>query len=172
MIDSAGARKPQNAAMTIMEYDPEGLILQVTKYNNKEKRKMLSWVYYKYQRDNDYKVIKQTGFDEEQKEIYRNELSYTDSSIVSDVYSMCDCPEKTMSKTGQRTLVFNSYGSKIREIIKDANDKLVSTHTWKYDEFGNEVEHIELLAASPEKLIKSKQIFEFKSDQAQVARKK
>lgn len=172
MIDSTGARKPQNSPMTIMEYDPDGLVLQVTKYNNKEKRKMLSWVYYKYQLDNDYKVIKQTGFDEEQKEIYRNELSYTDSSIVSDVYSMCDCPAKSIDKKEQRILVFNSYGSKVREIIKDANNNLVSTHTWKYDEFGNETEHVEVLAANPEKLIKSKQILEFKTEQAQAARKK
>jgi antitoxin component YwqK of YwqJK toxin-antitoxin module len=172
MIDSSGARKPQNAAMTMMEYDPDGLILQVTKYNNKEKRKMLSWVYYKYQLDNDYKVIKQTGFDEEQKEIYRNELSYTDSSIISDVYSMCDCPAKTIDKKEQRILVFNLYGSKTRELIKDANNNLISTHTWKYDDFGNEVEHVEVLASSPDKLIKSKQILEFKAEQAQAARKK
>jgi len=172
MIDSTGSRKPQNAAMTIMEYDPDGLVLQVTKYNNKEKRKMLSWVYYKYQLDNDYKVIKQTGFDEEQKEIYRNELSYTDSSIISTVFSVCDCPEKSMVKKEDRVLVFNSYGRKIREIIKDANDKLVSTHTWKYDEFGNEVEHQEVLTSDPSKLIKSKQILEFKAEQAQAVRKK
>lgn len=172
MIDSTGSRKPQNAAMTIMEYDPDGLVLQVTKYNNKEKRKMLSWVYYKYQLDNDYKVIKQTGYDEEQKEIYRNELTYTDSSIVSKVFSVCDCPEKTLIRNEERILVFNSYGRKTREIIKDANDKLVSTHTWKYDDFGNEVEHQEVLASDPSKLIKSKQILEFKVEQAQAVRKK
>jgi hypothetical protein len=68
--------------------------------NNKEKRKMLSWVYFKYQLDNDYKVIKQTGFNEEQQEIYRNELSYTDSSITSNEFKMCSCPEKTINKTG------------------------------------------------------------------------
>lgn len=172
LIDSTGSRKPQNAAMTIMEYDPDGLVLQVTTYNNKEKRKMLNWVYYKYQLDNDYKVIKQTGFDEEQKEIYRNELIYTDSSIISTVFSVCDCPEKSIVKTKERELVFNGYGSKTREIIKDANDKLVSTHTWKFDEFGNEVEHQEVLSAEPSKLIKSKQILEFKTEQAQAVRKK
>jgi len=171
MIDSTGARKPQNAPMTITEYDPDGLILQLTKYNNKEKRKMLSWVYYKYQLDNDYKVIKQTGFDEEQKEIYRNELTYTDSSIVSEVYAVCDCAEKTLEKKEIITYVFNTYGEKIRELRSDANGNLLSTLTWLYDDFGNEIEHVEVLTSDPAKLIKRKQIFEFRTDQAQTVKK-
>lgn len=170
-MDATGKRIPHNAEMTITEYDPDGLILQETVYNNKEKRKMLSWVYYKYQLDNDYKVIKQTGFDEEQKEIYRNELSYTDSSIVSMESRICNCPEASMDVIGKKELVFNAYGEKIAERIYDKDQNLTSTRTWLYDDFGNQTEYREILSTQPDKLIKSKQIIEFRNEQAQTARK-
>lgn len=171
-LDANGARKPHNAEMIMTEYDPDGLILQLTKYNNKEKRKMLSWIYYKYQLDNNYKVIKQSGYDEEQTEVYRNELTYTDSSIISAVSEICNCPEKNLQKTEERELVFNAYGEKVRELIYTADMALTSTKTWKYDDFGNEIEFLEVLADNPKKLIKSKQILTFRTDQAQSARKK
>jgi hypothetical protein len=170
-MDTQGKRIPQNAEMAITEYDPEGLILQETVYNNKEKRKMLSWIYYKYQLDNDYKVIKQSGFDEEQKEIYRNELSYTDSSIISKESKLCNCPEAKIELSGRRELVFNAYGEKIRERLFDKTEQLISTRSWLFDDFGNQVEYQEVLTAQPQKLIKSKQIFEFRNEQAQTARK-
>ncbi len=170
-MDAQGKRIPQNAEMAITEYDPDGLILQETVYNNKEKRKMLSWVYYKYQLDNDYKVIKQTGFDEEQKEIYRNELAYTDSSIISVESRMCNCPEAKLESSGKRELIFNTYGEKIRERIYDKSGQLSSTKSWFFDDFGNQIEYQEILTADPQKLIKSKQIFEFRNEQAQTARK-
>ncbi|MCB0820598.1 MAG: hypothetical protein KDC13_08240 [Bacteroidetes bacterium] len=170
-MDAAGKRIPQNAEMVMTEYDPDGLILQETRYNNKEKRKMLSWIYYKYQLDNDYKVIKQSGFDEEQKEVYKNELAYTDSSIISTEYKLCDCPAASMDHIGHRELVFNAYGEKIRERIFDQSNTLVSTRNWAYDDFGNQIEFQEVLTAQPEKLIKTKQIFEFRTEQAQTARK-
>lgn len=170
-IDSAGARVPHNAPMTISEYDNEGLILQRTVYNNKEKRKMMSWIYYKYQLDNDYKVIKQTGFNEEQQEIYRNELSYTDSSIISVEYKMCSCPEKKVEKAGSRQLIFNKFGEKTKELVYAANGDLTETRTWLYDDFGNMVENQTVKVAEPAKLIKSKMILEFQVDQAQTARK-
>lgn len=170
-IDSAGARQPQNAQMTITEYDNDGLVIQKTVYNNKEKRKMLSWVYYKYQLDNDYKVIKQTGFNEENQEILRSELSYTDSSITSIEYKLCSCPEKTVSKSGSRQLIFNKYGEKTRELVYDAKGDLSETRTWNFDDFGNLVEQQVVRVAEPNKLIKSKSILEFQVDQAQTARK-
>ncbi len=170
-IDSAGARVPQNASMTISEYDNDGLVLQRTVYNNKEKRKMLSWIYYKYQLDNDYKVIKQTGFNEEQQEIYRNELSYTDSSISSVEFKLCSCPEKKVEKAGSRLLIFNKFGEKTKELVYSATGELTETHTWTFDDFGNLVENQTVKAAEPAKLIKSKTILEFQVDQAQTARK-
>ena len=170
-MDSLGARIPQNAQMTITEYDNDGLVLQRTVYNNKEKRKMLSWVYFKYQLDNDYKVIKQTGFNEEQQEIYRNELSYTDSSITSTEFKMCSCPEKTINKTGSKLLVFNKFGEKTSEKTFSASGDIQETATWKYDDFGNLIEQQVVKANDPNKLIKSKSIFEFQLDQAQTARK-
>ena len=169
--DSTGARIPQNAKMDVLEYDNDGLILQHTVYNNKEKRKMLSWVYYKYQLDNDYKVIKQTGFNEEQQEIYRNELSYTDSSITSVEYKSCACPAKTVNKTGSSQLIFNGYGEKKGELIYGSNGELLETRTWSFDDFGNMVEQQVVKASEPNKLIKSKTILEFQVDQAQTARK-
>jgi len=63
-LDSTGTRKPGSYPLTVNEYDDQGLILQTTVYNNKEKRKMLSWVYYKYQLDNDYRIITKEGFNE------------------------------------------------------------------------------------------------------------
>lgn len=170
-MDSLGARIPQNAQMTITEYDNDGLVLQRTVYNNKEKRKMLSWVYYKYQLDNDYKVIKQTGFNEEQQEIYRNELSYTDSSITSSEFKMCSCPEKTINKAGSKLLVFNKFGVKTSEKTLSASGEIQETSTWKYDDFGNLTEQQVVKANDPNKLIKSKTIFEYQPDQGQTARK-
>ncbi|MEX1188372.1 MAG: hypothetical protein WED33_03880 [Bacteroidia bacterium] len=171
-IDEQGARKPQNAEMLIVEYDPEGLVLQKTLYNNKEKRKMLSWIYYKYQLDNDYKVIKKSGYDEEQIEVYRNELTYTDSSIISNISEMCsNCDVKELIKKEAKEYIFNSYGENTKVLIYDANGILTSTKTWLFDDFGNEIEFREILEGEPEKLIKRKQILEFRNEQAQTARK-
>jgi hypothetical protein len=132
---------------------------------------MLSWVYFKYQLDNDYKVIKQTGFNEEQQETYRNELSYTDSSITSNEFKMCSCPEKTINKTGSKLLVFNKFGEKTSEKTFNASGEIQETATWKYDDFGNLIEQQVVKANDPNKLIKSKSIFEYQPDQAQTARK-
>lgn len=171
-IDDQGKRKPFNAELLITEYDPDGLVLQRTLYNNKEKRKMLNWIYFKYQLDNDYKVIKQSGYDEEQIEVYRNELTYTDSSIISSVSEMCkDCETKALVRTERRELVFNAFGEKVRERIYNPEGALLSSMSWQFDDFGNEIEFKEILSNEPDKLIKRKQILEFRNEQAQTARK-
>jgi len=172
-LDSAGNRVGPQAQLIVYEYDNQGMILQETVYNNKEKRKMLSWVYYKYQLDNDYRIIKQSGYDEEQKEIYRNELSYTDSSITSMVSKVCaSCPTKTMEKLSGTQLVFNAYGEKVRESELNASAGIVQSTTYKYDDFGNKIETFILKAAEPEKLIKTKTILEFYTDQASTVKAK
>jgi hypothetical protein len=165
-LDSAGNRVGPQAPLTVYEYDNQGMILQETVYNNKEKRKMLSWVYYKYQLDNDYRIIKQSGYDEEQKEIYRNELSYTDSSITSIVSKVClSCPTKTLEKVSGTQLVFNSYGEKVRESELNAASTIVQSTTYKYDDFGNKTETLVVKTSEPEKLMKSKTILEFYTEQ-------
>ena len=172
-LDSAGNRVGAQAQMIVYEYDNQGMVLQETVYNNKEKRKMLSWVYYKYQLDNDYRIIKQSGYDEEQKEIYRNELSYTDSSVTSMVSKVCTtCPTKTMEKVGGVQLVFNAFGEKTRESELSATAAIVQTTSWKHDEFGNKTETLIVKTAEPEKLIKSKTILEFHTDQANTVKAK
>jgi antitoxin component YwqK of YwqJK toxin-antitoxin module len=168
--DSTGSRVPGNFPLTVNEYDDQGMILQTTIYNNKEKRKMLSWVYYKYQLDNDYRIIKQSGFNEEQQEICRTELSYTDSSISCSTYKICGCPAKTMEKTGVSKFVYNSYGEKIREVLMNPDNTVLQTSTWRYDDFGNLVEHQVVKAADPARLIKTKTIFEYHSEQASSAK--
>ena len=172
-LDSAGNRVGSQAQLIVYEYDDQGMILQETVYNNKEKRKMLSWVYYKYQLDNDYRIIKQSGYDEEQKEIYRNELIYTDSSITSIVSKVCaSCPAKTLEKINGTQLVFNAYGEKIRESELNAAATIVQSITYKYDDFGNKIETLIVKTAEPEKFIKSKTILEFYTDQVTSAKTK
>ena len=167
-LDSAGIRKPGSYPLTVNEYDDQGLILQTTVYNNKEKRKMLSWIYYKYQLDNDYKIIKQSGFNEEQQEIYRNELVYSDSSITSLVSKVCSCPSKTLEMTNGLRVVYNSYGEKAREEQLKADGSVSLITTWKYDDFGTMIEQKIIDPSNPSKLNKSKIILEFYSDQASV----
>jgi hypothetical protein len=170
-LDSLGNRIGPQAQLKVYEYDNQGMILQETVYNNKERRKMLSWIYYKYQLDNDYRIIKQSGFDEEQKEICRNELSYTDSSITSMYSKVCtSCPNKTMEKVGGIQLVFNSYGEKIRESELNAEGAITQTTTMKYDEFGNKTETLIIKTSEPDKLIKTKTILEFHNEQANTAK--
>lgn len=169
-LDSLGGKVSGSFPMTVNEYDDQGMILQRTVYNNKEKRKMLKWVYYKYQLDNDYRIIKQAGFNEEQQEICRAELTYTDSSITSTSFKVCVCPAKTLEKTGAVTVVYNSFGEKIREIQLGSDNAVVQTISWKYDDFGNMVEKQVVKAADPAKLVKSKTIFEYHSEQASTAK--
>jgi hypothetical protein len=160
-LDSTGARVPGNFPLTVNEYDDAGVILQTTVYNNKEKRKMLSWVYYKYQLDNDYKIIRRSGYNEEQLEISRTELTYTDSSIQATLFKSCGCAAKTSEMLGAFESVFNEYGEVVREIHKDAKGELAKTVTRRFDEFGHQTEEQTVLAATPEKLIKTKSIIEF-----------
>ena len=160
-LDSTGARIPGNFPLTVNEYDDSGIILQSTVYNNKEKRKMLSWVYYKNQLDNDYNIIRRSGFNEEQLEINRIELSYTDSSIRTTSYKFCGCAAKTSELLGSVESVFNEFGEVVREVRKDASGALDKTITRRYDEFGNLTEEQTVLAKTPEKLIKTKSIIEF-----------
>jgi hypothetical protein len=167
-LDSTGNRKPGNYPLTVNEYDDQGLILQTTVYSNKEKRKMLSWVYYKYQLDNDYKIIKQSGFNEEQQEIYRNELVYSDSSITSIVSKVCSCPAKTLEKINGLRVVYNAHGVKSKEEQLKADGSVSLITTWKYDDFGTMIEQKITNPAEPAKLNKSKTILEYYTDQASV----
>ncbi len=160
-LDSTGARVQGSFPLTVNEYDDAGVILQTTVYNNKEKRKMLSWVYYKYQLDNDYKIIRRSGYNEEQLEISRTELSYTDSSILATSFKSCGCTAKTSEMLGAMESVFNEYGEIVREIHKDPTGVITKTITRRFDEFGHQTEEQTLLAANPEKLIKTKSIIEF-----------
>lgn len=160
-LDSTGARVQGSFPLTVNEYDDAGVILQSTVYNNKEKRKMLSWVYYKYQLDNDYKIIRRSGYNEEQFEISRIELAYTDSSILTTAFKSCGCAAKTSEMLGAVEMVFNEYGEVVREIHKDATGALAKTITRRFDEFGHQTEEQTVLNASPDKLIKTKSIIEF-----------
>jgi hypothetical protein len=160
ILDSLGNKVPGSYPLTVSEYDDKGMILQQTVYNNKEKRKMLSWVYYKYQLDNDYKIIKRSGFNEEQMEISREEITYTDSSIVTASFKSCGCAAKTSELLGSVELVFDNYGNTIREryFLNGMLDKVISR---KFDEFGHQTEEITTLPKDPNKLIKSRKIFEY-----------
>lgn len=168
--DSAGNIVPGKYPLTVNEYDDKGMILQTTVYSNKEKRKMLSWIYYKYQLDNDYKVIKQTGYNEEQQEIYRDEITYTDSSVISVKYDVCNCPEKNLERKKSQELVFNSFGELIAEKIFDANEDLIEKTTRRYDDFGSLTETHTVRTAEPDRLIKSRTILEYYTDQAKAGK--
>lgn len=168
--DSLGNKLPGATPFTENEYDDKGMILQSTVYRDKEKRKLLNWVYYKYQLDNDYKVIKQSGYNEEQTEISKVELTYTDSSITETSYAICKCPEKTMVITGARQMVFNAYGELIRERVYDASGKEIQLSSFRYDDFGNKVDSIVENAAEPGKINRNKQILEVYTDQAKIAK--
>ncbi len=160
VLDSLGNKVTGAYPLTVSEFDDKGMILQQTVYNNKEKRKMLSWVYYKYQLDNDYKIIKRSGFNEEQMEISREEITYTDSSITTTSFKSCGCAAKTSELLGSFELVFDTYGNIIRErYMSNGNlDKVISR---KFDEFGHQTEEMTTLSKEPNKLIKSRKIFEY-----------
>jgi hypothetical protein len=160
-LDSTGSRVTGSYPLTVNEFDDSGIILQSTVYNNKEKRKMLSWVYYKNQLDNDYKIIRRSGYNEEQFEISRIELSYSDSSILATAFKSCGCAAKTSEMLGAIESVFNEYGEIVREVHKDSKGAIAKTVSRRFDEFGHQTEEQTVLAASPEKLIKTKSIIEF-----------
>ena len=161
-LDSNGVRVAGSFPLTVNEYDDQGQILQTTVYNNRERRKMLRWVYYKYQLDNDYKIIKRMGYNEEQQEIERVELAYTDSSIQSVTFGLCSgCPSKAVEKKSEEEFVYNAFGELVREYHKDGEGKLVLTRSRRYDEFGNLTEDHTVRVAEPEKLIKNRTIFEY-----------
>ena len=169
-LDSNGNKLPGQYPLSVYEYDDNGMILQTTVYRDKEKRKMLNWVYYKYQLDNDYKVIRQSGYNEEQNEISRVELAYTDSSIQETSYRVCNCPAKTMDKLGARLFVYNSFGELIREMLFNAGGQPVQTTSNRYDDFGNRVDVLIEKTAEPGKLNRSKTIVEVYTDQAKVTK--
>lgn len=169
-IDSTGEKVAGRYPLTVYEYDDQGMILQQTVYNNREKRKMLSWIYYKYQLDNDYRIIKQSGYNEEQQEIYRRELAYTDSSIQSTEYTLCDCPARSLDSQGSIMHIYNKYGEAVKEHRLDAAGNLVQTTTWTYDDFGNLVDTIVVKSAEPGKLIRAKTLLEFYTDQAKMGK--
>jgi len=169
--DSTGNPVTYKNDFTVNEYDDKGLILQTTVYNNKEKRKMLSWIYYKYQLDNDYRIIKQSGFDEEQNEVFRNELSYTDSTIKSTIVKVCSCPEKKLDFMRASIAYFNSFGEMTKEELLNATNEVIETDSYLYNDYGFKIEHRKILSAEPEKLIKSKTILEYHPDQAQSLNK-
>jgi hypothetical protein len=161
VLDSIGNKVPGSYPLTVNEYDDQGMILQTTVYNNREKRKMLNWVYYKYQLDNDYRIIKRTGYNEEQLEVSRTELSYTDSSVISVDYKSCGCATKTSEKLGSNEMVFDAFGNVMRERYFNAagsQDKLISR---KYDDFGHQTEEQVFLSSEPNKLIKTRKIYEY-----------
>jgi len=165
-VDNAGNRIPHNAPLTINEYDDYGRILQTTIYSNKEKRKMLSWIYFKYQVDNSYKVIKRFGYDEEQKEISRVEISYSENSITYEFYEVCDCPEKTIELKSKLTQQYNSFGELVMEETANESGELIISITYAYDEFGNMIEKLTKDHKNPTKLKKERYIFEFAAEQA------
>lgn len=172
VLDSVGNRIPGAYPLTANEYDDEGMILQTTVYNNKEKRKMLSWVYYKYQLDNDRRIIKRFGYNEEQLEVSRNELSYTDSSVISVDYKSCGCAAKTSEKIASNELVFDAYGNIARERYFNAagtQEKLISR---KFDDFGHQTEEQVFLSAEPNKLIKTRRIYEYHLETTVAAKPK
>jgi hypothetical protein len=172
VLDSVGNKVPGAYPLTVNEYDDDGMILQTTVYNNKEKRKMLSWVYYKYQLDNDRRIIKRFGYNEEQLEISRIELSYTDSSVISVDYKSCGCAAKTSEKIASNELVFDAYGNAIRERYFNASgtqEKLISR---KFDDFGHQTEEQVLISKEPNKLIKTRKIYEYHLETTAAAKPK
>lgn len=168
--DSSGQRLPGRFPFIVYEYDDQGNILQYTEYSNKEKRKMLKWIYYTYQLDNDYRIIKQSAFNEDQIEIGKTELTYTDSSVTVNDFTICNCPSKTLVKSGGKILVFNSFGEKIRENTVDAGGEISSTTLWTYDDYGNWTDKRIISKDAPEKLNRSKVVLEYYSDQAKVSK--
>jgi len=165
-VDNSGNRVPHNAPMTINEYDDNGRILQTTVYSNKEKRKMLSWIYYKYQVDSDYKVIKRYGYDEEQKEISRVEIEYSENGINYEFYEICDCPAKSLDLKLKNAQSYNSFGELVKEEIRNVSNKLIETITYTYDDFGNLTEKLITNAKDATKIKKERFIYEFAAEQA------
>lgn len=169
-FDSAGNKLPGASTFAVHEYDDKGMILQTTEYKDKEKRKMLNWVYFKYQLDNDYRVIRQSGFNEEQAEISRMEISYTDSSIKYTAFGLCKCPAKNLEPGISGEYVYNSFGELIRERLFQPNGQLSQTISYRYDDFGNRVDTLIEKNAEPGRVNRSKVLIEVYTDQAKIAR--
>lgn len=166
-VDKAGNRVPHNAPLTIHEYDEYNRIIQTTVYSNKEKRKMLSWVYYKYQVDNSYRVIKRYGYDEEQKEIARVEVEYGTNTVEYNFLELCaDCAEKGLQSKAKLMDEFNEFGELKKSMIYDANSALIKTIEFTYDDYGNVTERLETDAKDPSKIKKDRYIYEFFTEQA------
>jgi hypothetical protein len=171
-LDSAGNRIPGAYPLTVNEYDDEGMVLQSTVYSNKEKRKMLSWVYYKYQLDNDRRIIKRSGYNEEQMEISRTELSYTDSSVISSDFKSCGCASKTSEKLASNEFVFDAFGNIVRERYMSAAGSKEKEIARKFDEFGHQTEEQVFLSKEPNKLIKTRKIYEYHLETTVAAKPK
>ncbi|MFN4122598.1 MAG: hypothetical protein ACK4GL_04755 [Flavobacteriales bacterium] len=165
-VDKSGNRVPHNAPLTINEYDEYDRIIQTTVYSNKERRKMLSWIYYKYQVDNSYRVIKRYGYDEEQREIARVEIEYRANGLEYQFYEMCDCPERKLEFKGKLIQEYNTFGELVKEQSFTANGDLKETITFAYDEYGNLIEKLCTDGKDPSKIKKDRFIFEFFTEQA------
>lgn len=165
-LDKNGNRVPHNAPLTINEYDEYDRIIQTTVYSNKERRKMLSWIYYKYQVDNSYRVIKRYGYDEEQREIARVEIEYLANGLSYQFFEQCDCPEKKLEFTGKLLQEYNQFGELVKEQRFSSNGDLKETITYAYDDFGNLIEKACTYETSPSKIKKERYIYEFYTEQA------
>lgn len=159
-IDSLGQMQPAVPKLTIMEYDESNMILQTTVYNNKEKRKMLSWTYYKYQIDNDYRIIKQAGFNDEQIEIHSKEIAYTDSSVTVR-FRMANSSKKLEFINAERWII-NEYGEPIKKHQLNEDGQVIKSEFITYDQFGNPIENAYQLGDS---IKKARTIYEYFTDQ-------
>jgi len=160
-IDSLGEMKPAVPKLAIVEYDDNNMILQSTLYNNKEKRKMLSWTYFKYQLDNDYRIIKQAGFNDEQIEIHSKEIAYTDSSVTFKLRQI-DSNKKQEFIASERWII-NEYGEPIKKHQLNAEGQTIKTELVSYDQFGNAVENAFQFG---DQIKKVRTIYEYYTDQA------
>jgi hypothetical protein len=164
--DSSGQMMPAVPKLYIMEYDNSNMILQTTVYNNKEKRKMLSWVYYKYQLDNDYRIIRQTGFNDEQVEIHSKEITYNDTSVT---YVLKQAPEgsKKPEFVASERWVYNEFGEPIKKYTLSADGTIIKSELLLYDQYGNVIENLYQTGDNTKKV---RTIYEYYTDQASKAK--
>lgn len=167
-LDSNGIKIGPDKPFMVFEYDDQGMVLQITEYKNQDKRKMLNWIYFKYQLDNDYRIIRKSGFNEEQLEVSRTDLVYTDSSIALTDFKLCNCPSKTLEKQGSKLMVFNIFGEQIKETLFDKEGAPIQNTYLSYDDYGNCVDKITQKTSEPDKRDRSKVILEFFVDQAKA----
>lgn len=160
-VDSSGTMIPAMPKLAIMEYDDSNMILQSTIYNNKGKRKMLSWTYYKYQLDNDYRIIKQAGFNDEQIEIHSKEIVYTDSSATFKLRQAGS--SKKLEFIASQRWIFNEYGEPTKKMQLDAVGNILKSELITYDQFGNAIESAYQMGDSFKKV---RTIYEYYTDQA------